>query len=173
MNTNRAADDVVFNLNLALSVMKPLIPSYVIEGINTLKEEKMKNAIAKSFLIDGLVQDARLEATYQEALLKFPRDIEVEIPEEVEANEDLGPIDTADDEVASDSPLDNMRSLVALEMFAENMGDAAGDLSESDASASDSESGSDSESKAPQIRPKRAKQPSKLTGSIKKSKYSR
>jgi hypothetical protein len=88
--------------------------------------------------------------------LKYKK-IEVEIPEEVEANEDLGPIDTADDEVASDSPLDNMRSLVALEMFAENMGDAAGDLSESDASASDSESGSDSESEAPQIRPKRAK----------------
>ena len=69
----------------------------------------------------------------------------------------------------------DMTSLVALEMFAEYMGDAAGDLSESDASAADSESGSDSdsESEAPQIRPKRAKQPSKLTGSIKKSKYSR
>ena len=38
-------DDDIFEINLAISVMKPLIPAYVLRGIQALKTDAMKGLL--------------------------------------------------------------------------------------------------------------------------------
>jgi len=62
-------DDGIFRVNLSSGATKPLIPSYVSRGIKNIKTPGMKEAIAHCFQKEGLLEEARLPATYQRALL--------------------------------------------------------------------------------------------------------
>ena len=90
----------VFQLSMAGSVMKPLIPGYVARGMAAIDTPQMKEVIKASFYKDSLVGEARQLDTYAMAKLKYPQPLEeIPIPEEREAEENLGP-------VADDSPVE-------------------------------------------------------------------
>ena len=88
----------VFQLNMAGSVMKPLIPEYVLRGMAAVGTPAMKVAIKECFYQASFVGEARQLETYEKAKLEYPNPVEeIPIPEGGEAEEDLGPI-------ADDSP---------------------------------------------------------------------
>ena len=90
----------VFQLSMAGSVMKPLIPGYVTRGMAAISTLIMKEVIKASFYKDSLVGEARQLDTYAIAKLKYPHVLEdIPISDEREVEEDLGP-------VADDSPLE-------------------------------------------------------------------
>ncbi len=89
----------VFQLNMAGSVMKPLIPGYVERGMAAVGKPSMKEAIKQCFYTASFVGEARQLETYELAKLKYPTPVEeIPVPEEREVEEDLGPI-------ADDSPI--------------------------------------------------------------------
>jgi hypothetical protein len=96
--TNRANPEAadVFQLSMAGSVMKPLIPAYVARGMAAIDTPLMKEVIKDSFYRDSMVGEARKPEIYELAKLRYPIPIEeIPIPEERELEENLGPI--ADD----------------------------------------------------------------------------
>jgi hypothetical protein len=89
----------VFSLNMALSVMKPLLPSFVCAGMTALKTPAMKDVIRNCFLKDGLVALARTPEALANARLLFallPVDEFIEEGNEPEPA-DLGPVADNDD----------------------------------------------------------------------------
>lgn len=90
MNPNKLENDS-FLMNLVGSEMKPLIPSYVLKGIQRLQTEEMKEAIKNCFQSEGLLSIARDPATYARVLTTLPQNIaDVPIPEGIEEEEDVG-----------------------------------------------------------------------------------
>ena len=86
----------VFQLNMAGSVMKPLIPEYVVRGMAAVGTIAMKVAIKECFYQASFVGETRQLETYEKAKVEYPNPVEeIPIPEGGEAEEDLGPI--ADD----------------------------------------------------------------------------
>jgi len=87
-------EESVFKVNLSLGVTKPLIPSYVARGIklSQLENEAMKESIIKCFKKEGLLDEARLQSTYERAI-RLLGEATVVVPDEVEIEEDLGPIE--------------------------------------------------------------------------------
>jgi hypothetical protein len=149
---------------MATSKMKPLIPTYVHNGIQALKTDVMKRAIVKCFVEDGLLGVAKLELTYQRALIAIPNlydAADIVVPEEVEAEEDLGPVDN--------EPIDDVEDVIpyGLEFDIEINQVEDGD----DISDSDHESEPEPVVAATVI--KRSRKISCAVGSIKKGKYSR
>ena len=95
----RENDQDVFKLNMALSAMKPLMPTFVVRGIARLETPEMKEAIRKCYQEEGLLRVAMLPETYEAAVAALPVDIDENpiVPAEVEAEEDLGPVEDPDE----------------------------------------------------------------------------
>ena len=83
----------IFQLCMAGSVMKPLIPGYVVRGMAMIDTPDMKETIKTSFYIDTFLKEARLPETYAAAKLRYPVPTdEIPIPDEREAEENAGPV---------------------------------------------------------------------------------
>jgi len=85
---SKSEDDDIFKVDLSIGATKPLIPGYVARGISNLKTDAMKESIAQCMKNQGLLDEARLEASYQRAL-RVLQDTVVAVPDELEAEEDL------------------------------------------------------------------------------------
>ena len=171
---NRDIVNDVFTINLALSVMKPLIPTFVGKGIAALKENHMVDAIRETFQDRCLLRIARLQETYALATAALPAgDVDLmEIPEEVEAEDDLGPV--AATHQANDG---NDEEVVAGQTFYVELDGIEG-LSEDSGSDDESSVDSSSEDSDDDVivaieSNKRMRKPSAMVGSVKKSKYSK
>lgn len=96
-NRTKANDDTCFRMNLALSVMKPEIPSFVELGINALKTVEMKTVIANCFNEAGRVGFARLNETYERATKANAENVmdndDVVVPQGEEVEAHLGHVD--------------------------------------------------------------------------------
>eukprot|EP01038_Epipyxis_sp_PR26KG_P015475 gene15475-20881_t len=82
--------------------MKPLIPTYVIGGIERLKTDQMSAVIKKCYYEEGLIGVAKLDETYNRAKATLPNDItDIALPEGNEPEEDVGQVteDQEDDAV--------------------------------------------------------------------------
>jgi hypothetical protein len=85
---------VIFSLNLALSVLKPLLPKFVKAGIAAMSTTAMKDVIRKCFLNHGLVAEARTPRALTTARELLAVDNTPIVGEELES--DLGPLDEGD-----------------------------------------------------------------------------
>jgi len=94
-NSPERDEESIFKVNLSLGVTKPLIPSYVTRGISRLETDAMKESITKCFKKEGLLDEARLQSTYERAL-RLLGNAAVAIPDEIEEEEDLGAIEDED-----------------------------------------------------------------------------
>ncbi len=92
---SKSEDDDIFKVDLSIGATKSLIPGYVARGISNLKTDAMKESIAQCMKNQGLMDEARLEASYQRAL-RVLEDTVVAVPDELEAEEDLGPVQDED-----------------------------------------------------------------------------
>jgi len=172
--------DTIFMLNFAGSVMKPEIPNFVARGINALKTDVMKSAIAKCFREEGLLNIARKEETYQRAVTALARNVdEVVVPDEVEAEEDLGGVEPeeAEEEGNVISPTED-EPIFEIEIFDED--DLSSDVSDDDdEEEGENEQGGEEdkvdedEEEVPPVPKGRNKMPNTMVGSVKKGKYSR
>jgi hypothetical protein len=81
----------IFKLNMALSIMKPLLPGFVQSGIAAMSTTAMKAVIRNCFLTNGLVKEARTPAALQSARALLAVDNTPTVGEEVEC--DLGAVD--------------------------------------------------------------------------------
>ena len=165
-NINTTAE--MFHVNLAASVMKPLLPNFVKRGIAALKTPAMRNVITNSFLKDGLVAIAKLPETYHRALVAFPEVIEdLPVPAEVEEEEDLGPVEDEED-------LEITEQLATMPVFdIEPQNDTVSLLSteESD-SESDCENEEITSGPVDIGKPTRIRKINSMHGSVKRGKYS-
>jgi len=128
-------------------------------GIRSVKTPAMKESIAICFQKDGLLSEARLPETYQRALSVLTE--EIVIPDEVEIEEDLGPIE--DDQVQE----------VGQDFDIEVNQDKAGQRDDtSSLDGEDEEDDEDEEVKAPEP-PKRQRKENTMIGFIRKGKYSK
>jgi hypothetical protein len=119
----------------------------------------MKDSIAICFQKDGILSEARLPETYQRALSVLTE--EIVIPDEVEIEEDLGPIE--DDQVQE----------VGQDFDIEVNQDKAGQRDDtSSLDGEDEEDDEDEEVKAPEP-PKRQRKENTMIGFIRKGKYSK
>jgi len=149
-------DDNIFRVNLSTGETKPLIPAYVTRGISSIKTPAMKESIAICFQKEGLLSEARLPETYQRALSVLAE--EIVIPEEVEIEEDLGPIeDEQVQEVGQDFDIEVNQDEPGIR---------------DDTSSVDGEDEEDEEEKAPEP-PKRQRKENTMIGFIRKGKYSK
>ena len=147
----------VFTINLALSVMKPLIPSFVGRGLAAISAEHMIEPIRTTFQENCLLRIARLPETYAMAKAEFPDYLDlIAIPVEVE-EENLG--------VNVETELSQHEEQVQsfdVEVDGSDSVNSDDSLSES----------SDSEDTEVPVLPKRMRKPSVMVGSVKKGKYS-
>lgn len=158
-SSRREDDDGIFRVNLSTGETKPLIPAYVMRGIRSVKTPAMKESIAICFQKDGLLSEARLPETYQRALSVLTE--EIVISDEVEIEEDLGPIE--DDQVQE----------VGQHFDIEVNQDKAGQRDDtSSLDGEDEEDDEDEEVKAPEP-PKRQRKENTMIGFIRKGKYSK
>ena len=171
-NENNTGEDKVFKVNLAGSVTKPLIPQFVLRGVEKLKTPDMSEAIKNSFQNDSLLSQALLEETYQRALTAMPTEVDnIAIPEGVEEEEDLGPHEREDlvEDVTSafqDISFDiEVNGTSNIEPEAEPDGLKIQVL--------ESNSSSDSDDFNAVISHKRVRKPNSFVGEVKKGKYSR
>ena len=77
-----------------------MIPSYVTRGISRLETEAMKESITKCFKKEGLLDEARLQSTYERAL-RLLGNAAVVIPDEIEEEEDLGAIEDEEEDLGA------------------------------------------------------------------------
>ena len=63
---NPATADEPMIIDFSMSVFKPLISRFVYAGVNSLRSDKIKEAIRQSFLKDALLATARSAETYME-----------------------------------------------------------------------------------------------------------
>ena len=150
-------DDGIFRVCLSIGATKPLIPSYVGRGIRAIKTPAMKEAIANCFQKDGLLEEARLPATYQRALLVLTD--EVDIPDEVEEEEDLGPIEDETVQALEENQFD-------IEIIQDDCSDTASSDAEEDEEAEEGEEPTHEE-KA-QEPPKRQRKENTMVGGVRK-----
>ena len=94
-NGSDRLDTDIFKVNLSIGATKPLISSYVNGGPARLKTPEMKESIAQCVKKEGLLDIARLQETYERALLVLIDDA-VAVPEDIEVEEDLGPVEDED-----------------------------------------------------------------------------
>ena len=94
-NGSDRLDTDIFKVNLSIGATKPLISSYVNGGVARLKTPEMKESIAQCVKKEGLLDIARLQETYERALLVLIDDA-VAVPEDIEVEEDLGPVEDED-----------------------------------------------------------------------------
>ena len=126
-----------------------------------MKTPEMKESIAQCVKKEGLLDIARLQETYERALLVLVDDA-VAVPEEIEAEEDLGPVE--------DEDVQQIAVALEDEQFFEievNRQDDTGNASSED------ESDSESSIEAVVVVPKRQKKANTMIGDISKGKYSR
>jgi len=83
---SKSEDDDIFKVDLSIGATKSLIPGYVARGISNLKTDAMKESIAQCMKNQGLMDEARLEASYQRAL-RVLEDTVVAVPDELEADQ--------------------------------------------------------------------------------------
>jgi hypothetical protein len=153
---NRDMLNDVFTINLALSVMKPLLPTFVSRGLASINAEHMREPIREAFQDQCLLRIARLPETYALAVAELQGDVaSIEIPEEVEVEEDLGP-------VTIENQLEEPLHSFDVEVVGTDSLDSEDSLSES----------SDSEDSEPEVVTKRTRLPNVMVGSVKKGKYS-
>ena len=86
----------LFTLDLALSIMKPLLPTFVKTAMSALSTPSMKKTIRKCFSNDGLVKEARTPEALVAARALLAVDNAPINGEELQP--DLGPIAEEDDE---------------------------------------------------------------------------
>jgi len=144
-------------VNLSSGVTKPLIPSYS-RGIKSIKTPAMKEAIAHCFQKDGLLEEARLPATYQRALLVLTE--APVVPDEVEVEEDLGPVEDEAVPELEDNQFD-------IEIIQDDFGDRASD--DEDAEEEEAEEAKEDASRPP----KRQRKENTMVGGVRKGKYSK
>jgi hypothetical protein len=177
-------------LNFAGSVMKPQIPNFVARGINALKTDAMKDAIAACFREEGLLNIATKEETYQRAVTTLARNAdEVVVPDEVEAEEDLGGVEP---EEADAEEGDNLitpaedEPIFEIEIIDED--DPSSDVSDDDdddekgeneqggeddkKDEEEEEEGEEKVEEVPPVHKGRKRKPNTMVGSVKKGKYS-
>ena len=172
---DRNVIDDVFTVNLALSIMKPLIPNFVGRGLAAINAEHMRESIRATFQNECLLGIARLQETYALAVAEFPdEDLDIinNIPDEVEAEEDLGPVlpdqyNNETDELLEEQPLIHQSfdvEVAGTEPLTES----------SDSDNNDSEDSEDLYQKRikPSVTGKRTRMLNGLVGSVKKGKYS-
>ena len=94
-NGSDRLDTDIFKVNLSIGATKPLISSYVNGGLARLKTPEMNESIAQCVKKEGLLDIARLQETYERALLVLIDDA-VAVPEDIEVEEDLGPVEDED-----------------------------------------------------------------------------
>ncbi len=152
-------DDGIFRVNLSSGVTKPLIPSYVSRGSRNIQTPAMKEAIANCFQKDGLLEEARLPATYQRALLILTEALIV--PDEVEVEEDLGPVEDEAVPALDDNEFD-------IEVFQDDVGDRVSDAEDANDEAEEEEV----EEEIP-VPPKRQRKENTMVGGVRKGKYSK
>jgi hypothetical protein len=58
-----------------------------------IQTQEMQLTIEKCFAVEGLLNEAKLEENYLEAVIKFTTGLEIAVPFELEVEEDLGPIE--------------------------------------------------------------------------------
>ena len=180
---NRDIVNDVFTINLALSIMKPLLPTFVEKGLAALKTESMKIAIRECFQNQGCLRIARLQETYALATAELTEEEAEELPAEVETEDDLGTIVHEDNDQQP-----NINEDLGLAFMVE-VGNVAGEVGVADetppaksssVSSSDSESSSSSDEEPP-VReqyvpilsnPKRVRKQNVMVGSVRKGKYS-
>ena len=153
---NRDMSNDVLTISLAISVMKPLLPTFVNRGLAAINAEHMKEPIREAFQNQCLLRIARLPETYSLACAELPEDVgSVDISEEVEEEEDLGPVTTENQ--LEEEPIHSFD----IEVVGTDSLDTEDSLSES----------SDSEDSGPEVT-KRTRSPNAMVGSVKKGKYS-
>ena len=118
----------------------------------------MKEAIAHCFQKDGLLEEARLPATYQRALLVLTE--AVIVPDEVEVEEDLGPVEDEAVPAMEDNQFD-------IEIIQDDFGDRA-----SDAEDVEEEEAEEAKEEASDP-PKRQTKENTMVGGVRKGKYSK
>jgi len=87
-----SGDDGLFSLNMALSVMKPVLPIFVQTAMEALSTTAMKDVIRECFLEDGLVRRARTLDALVAARVLLAADNEPVVGEELQP--DLDPLTT-------------------------------------------------------------------------------
>ena len=164
-------EDNVFKINLTGSVTKPLIPHYVLRGVEKLKTPEMIDTIKNCFQNEGLLSQALSEETYQRALASMPEEAEnVTIPDGFEDEEYLGPHEREDLVEDVTSALRDISFDVEVNCSSAIETEIAPQGEESD----DSESESSSEIEcSTAILHKRVRKPNSFVGEVKKGKYSR
>jgi hypothetical protein len=80
--------DDLFKVDLSTGAIKPLTSGYVSRGVRNLKTDAMVESIAQCMKNHGLLDEARLETTYQRAL-RLLGESTVAVPDEFETEEDL------------------------------------------------------------------------------------
>jgi hypothetical protein len=121
----------------------------------------MKESIAQCVKKEGLLEIARLQETYERALLVLIDDA-VAVPEDLEVEEDLGPVEDEDVQQITVALEDEQFFEIEVNRQAET-GNAS----------SEDESDSESSIEAVVVVPKRQKKANTMIGDISKGKYSR
>ena len=159
----RENDQDVFKINMALSAMKPLMPTFVARGIARLETPEMKEAIRKCYQEEGLLRVAMLPETYEAAVAALPVDIDENpiVPAEVEAEEDLGPVEDPNEA--------RIEQVVPFEIEVNQQEEDELTL------LSDSSSDSSSDSEEPVVTSNigRVRKANTMLGSVKRGKYSK
>ena len=117
--------------------------------------------IANCFQKDGLLEEARLPATYQRALLVLTD--EVDVPDEVEEEEDLGPIEDETVQALEENQFD-------IEIIQDDCSDTVSSDAEEDEEAEEEEPAHEEKAQEP---PKRQRKENTMVGGVRKGKYSK
>ena len=126
-----------------------------------MKTPEMKESIAQCVKKEGLLDIARLQETYERALLVLIDDA-VAVPEDIEVEEDLGPVE--DEDVQQITVALEDEQFFEIEVNRQN---------ETGNASSEDESDSESSIEAVVVVPKRQKKAHTMIGDISKGKYSR
>ena len=167
-------------MNLSTSATKPQLPLYVASGMKAIKTESMKNAIAKSFAGDGLLDQAKQDETFERAKALLSNDPDFQVPDEVEAEEDLGPIEENHEVADFVEPVFDIKVMSSVDASVDDDDDdnndevdsLSGDGSSCGSSLAEEEDEEEAEVIVP-VRPKRNVKPLTMSGSIKRGKYSK
>ena len=123
----------------------------------------MKDAIAHCLQKDGLLEEARLPATYQRALLVLTE--APIVPDEVEVEEDLEPVEDEAVPELEDNQFD-------IEIIQDDFGDRASDDEDAEEEEAKEEEVEEAKEEASHP-PKRQRKENTMVGGVRKGKYSK
>jgi hypothetical protein len=108
IGNGQTEEQPLFQADLSLSIMKPIIPLFVQKGIQKLQTPNMIVSIKNCFHKQGLLGIAKMPETISMALQKFPAQIVEAAPQELEVEEDLGIVDDDGDDDINANPMNEL-----------------------------------------------------------------